>query len=337
MSYNKIGDVQVAQGNLPAALTSYQAGLAIRDRLAKSDPGNADWQRDLSLSYEKVGDVQVAQGNLPAALASYQASLAIFDRLAKSDPGNGGWQRDLSVSYGKIGNVQVAQGNLPAALTSFQAGLAIADRLAKSDPGNAGWQRDLRCRTATSARCRWSRAICRPRLTPFRRASPLRTAWQSPIPAMPTGRATVGVIRQVGDVQKAQGNLPAALNSYQASLRHQGPLGEVRSRQCRLAARSGGFVRQDRRRAGGAGQSAGRADVLSGEPRYHGPLGEVRSRQCRLAARLAVSYDKIGEVQVAQGNLPAALTSYQASLAIVTAWQSPIPAMPAGSTIWRSV
>ena len=72
----KVGDVQVAQGNLPAALTSYQMALAIRDRLTKSDPGNAGWQRDLSVSYNKVGDVQMAQGNLPAALASYQADLA---------------------------------------------------------------------------------------------------------------------------------------------------------------------------------------------------------------------------------------------------------------------
>jgi hypothetical protein len=39
-----------------------QAGLAIADRLAKSNPGNASWQRDLSVSYYKIGDVQVAQG-----------------------------------------------------------------------------------------------------------------------------------------------------------------------------------------------------------------------------------------------------------------------------------
>ncbi len=143
MSYNKVGDVQVAQGNLPAALTSYQAGLAIADRLAKSDASNTGWQRDLSVSYERVGDVQVARDNLPAALTSYQASFAIRDRLAKSDPGNAGWQRDLSISYIKIGDVQKAQGNLPAALTSYQAGLAIFDRLAKSDAGNAGWQRNL--------------------------------------------------------------------------------------------------------------------------------------------------------------------------------------------------
>jgi tetratricopeptide (TPR) repeat protein len=84
----KSGANEVAQGDLPAALTSYEASLAIRERLAKSDPGNALWRRGLSISYERVGDVQVAQGNLPAALTSYEAYLAIAERLAKSDPGN---------------------------------------------------------------------------------------------------------------------------------------------------------------------------------------------------------------------------------------------------------
>jgi hypothetical protein len=54
VSYDKVFDVQVAQGNLPAALKSYQDGLAIADRLAKSDPGNAGWQRDLSVSYANL-------------------------------------------------------------------------------------------------------------------------------------------------------------------------------------------------------------------------------------------------------------------------------------------
>jgi hypothetical protein len=41
--------VQRAQGDLAAALTSYQASLAIRERLAKADPGNAGWQRAILL------------------------------------------------------------------------------------------------------------------------------------------------------------------------------------------------------------------------------------------------------------------------------------------------
>ena len=137
------GDALQTSGNLAAAFTDYQASFEIRDRLAKADPGNAGWQRDLSVSQDNVGDVLVEQGNLPAALTSYQTSLGIRERLAKADPGNAGWQRDLSVSHNKIGDVQVAQGNLPAALTSYQASHEIFERLAKADPGNAGWQRDL--------------------------------------------------------------------------------------------------------------------------------------------------------------------------------------------------
>jgi hypothetical protein len=44
-------------------------------------PGNAEWQRDLSISHERIGDVQRAQGDLPAAVASYRASYGISERL----------------------------------------------------------------------------------------------------------------------------------------------------------------------------------------------------------------------------------------------------------------
>ena len=49
-----IGDVLAAQGNLPAALTAYRDSLAIAERLAAADPGNAGWQRDLSVSLQQA-------------------------------------------------------------------------------------------------------------------------------------------------------------------------------------------------------------------------------------------------------------------------------------------
>ena len=50
-SYDKIGDVLSAQGNLAerAEILSATASPSA-DRLAKADPGNAGWQRDLSVS-----------------------------------------------------------------------------------------------------------------------------------------------------------------------------------------------------------------------------------------------------------------------------------------------
>ena len=80
---NKIGDVRVAQGDLAGALESYRDSLDIADRLAKSDPGNTGWQRDLSVSLDKVGDVQVAQGDLAGALKSFRDSFAIGEQAGE--------------------------------------------------------------------------------------------------------------------------------------------------------------------------------------------------------------------------------------------------------------
>jgi tetratricopeptide (TPR) repeat protein/pimeloyl-ACP methyl ester carboxylesterase len=115
-----LGDIRIARGNLADALKSYRDGLSIAERLAQADPGNAGWQRDLSVSFERVGDVLVAQGNLAEALKSFRGGLAIRERLAQADPGNAGWQRNLSVSFDRVGDVLVAQGNLPVSSSQQQ-------------------------------------------------------------------------------------------------------------------------------------------------------------------------------------------------------------------------
>jgi tetratricopeptide (TPR) repeat protein len=142
-SYDRIGDVLVAQGDLPGALVEFRAGMAIRKALADADAGNAGWRRDLSVSHNNIGDVLVAQGDLPGALGEFRAGMAIARALADADPGHAGWRRDLSVSHNNIGDVLVKQGDLPGALKEFRAGMAIAKALADADPGHAGWRRDL--------------------------------------------------------------------------------------------------------------------------------------------------------------------------------------------------
>ncbi len=132
-SHDRIGDVQRAQGDLAAALTSYQASHDIFERLAKAVPGNAGWQRNLSVSHDRIGDVQQAQGDLAAALTSYQASLAIREHLAKA-PGNAGWQRDLALSYGRLSIIEARQGTRDSALSAFRQGRGIIVRLSQQSP-----------------------------------------------------------------------------------------------------------------------------------------------------------------------------------------------------------
>ena len=131
-----LGDLRVAQGDLPSALATYRKAQAETDRLAKADPNNAGWQRDLSVSQDKIGDVLRAQGNLPAALTSYQASLATRDRLAKADPGNAGWQRDLAISNERIGDMLTRTSQATQAIEAFQRALAIYRELVARNPGD---------------------------------------------------------------------------------------------------------------------------------------------------------------------------------------------------------
>jgi tetratricopeptide (TPR) repeat protein len=218
-SYSRIGDVQVTQGNLPAAMTMYQKSLATAQQLANAEPDEGRWQRDLSLYYNKIGEVEKARHAFPDALKSYQTSLDVIAKLVQAHPDNTDWQRDLSVTQDRVGDAQKAMGHLPDALAAYQAGLAIRDRLAKADPNNAGWQRDLFVSYSDIADVQLQQHDLPAALSSAQQALALvdrlaksdagNTYWQ---------RDLFAVNLKIGDVQSAQGDLAAALSSYQASL-----------------------------------------------------------------------------------------------------------------------
>ena len=79
VSHNKIGDVLVAQGEREEALKSYRASLAIAETLARRDPANTQWQRDLVVSYYKISETVPEE-----AYALLTEALAIVQRLSDS-------------------------------------------------------------------------------------------------------------------------------------------------------------------------------------------------------------------------------------------------------------
>ena len=116
MSYERIGDVRIDEGDRKGALEAYEKALAIRERLAAKDPGNAEWQRAVSVPYERIGDTRRDEGDPKRAREAYEKALAIRQRLAAKDPGNAKWRRDVSVSYDKIGDVRLDEGDRKGAL-----------------------------------------------------------------------------------------------------------------------------------------------------------------------------------------------------------------------------
>ncbi|WP_133512745.1 tetratricopeptide repeat protein [Candidatus Thiosymbion oneisti] len=81
-----LGDVLVAEGNLPAARRAYEDSRDIRKRLAEADPSHAGRQVDLAVSHERMGDMAVRLGRTEAALAAFQAARDIYGRLLARFP-----------------------------------------------------------------------------------------------------------------------------------------------------------------------------------------------------------------------------------------------------------
>ena len=96
--------MKTAQGDLAGALEAYQDGLAIFDRLAKSDPSNAGWQRDLAIGYSKVANIQMKQGRRDYALKALRQGRQIIEQLMRRSPDNPTLRRALTWFESQIGS-----------------------------------------------------------------------------------------------------------------------------------------------------------------------------------------------------------------------------------------
>jgi hypothetical protein len=90
------------QGDLAGALDRYQAGLAIVERLADSDPSNSQWQHDLSVSHTRIGEILETQGHLAGAIAAHEQGLLIMQSLAARLPDHPEFQRALAASQSQL-------------------------------------------------------------------------------------------------------------------------------------------------------------------------------------------------------------------------------------------
>ena len=87
MSYDRVGNVLVAQGKLDEALKAYRDSLAIASASPPPIAAIPVAARSVGV-VQKVGNVLVAQGKLDEALKAYRDSLAIAERLAAADRSN---------------------------------------------------------------------------------------------------------------------------------------------------------------------------------------------------------------------------------------------------------
>jgi tetratricopeptide (TPR) repeat protein len=215
----KLGGVLVALGDLPSALETLKAALAIRLRLSQSDAGNLQWQRDTLVSHQEIARVFIRRGQLEAALESYQAAIGVAERLTGVNPANVQWQRDLGLTHNDIAEVLVTRGRLERALASFRKALAIRTSLADADTANVQFQRDV-----ALSRSQIGDVLARQGNLPLGlRSMNEAHAAISRLATLDQGNARwqhdLSVSKdQIGQMLAERGNLPAALENFRSSL-----------------------------------------------------------------------------------------------------------------------
>ena len=308
----------IAEGLTDEAHADAGEALAIAERLARLDPDNSEWQRDLMVSHNWVGNVRRIRGDPSAALTSFEAALAIAERLARLDPDNTEWQRDLSVSHEKIGDIHDAQGNRAGGLASHEAGQIIRRRLTELDPDNTEWQRGLSISHERIGDGRLSQGDLAGALASHEAGlaiserlaalDPSNTEWQRDL-AIRHGK--------VGDVRDMQGDPAGALAAYEAGLAIAARLTDLDpgntewQRDLSVIHNKIGGVRLSQDDPAGALVSYEAALAIAERLTERDPDNVEWRRD------LSISLARIGDVYLAQGEFAGALAAYEADLAIM--------------------
>jgi tetratricopeptide (TPR) repeat protein len=98
VSYERMGDAQVALGNLHDALSSYLESVAIRHSWATGDlsPDTDRWRHDLALIYSKVAEVFRLSNDPEHALLTLSQAQVIMEGLVKRDPDDPNLKSELA-------------------------------------------------------------------------------------------------------------------------------------------------------------------------------------------------------------------------------------------------
>ncbi|MGE0870368.1 MAG: serine/threonine-protein kinase [Kofleriaceae bacterium] len=141
VALHRVGDVLTEKNQAAAALAEHQAGLAIHQQLAASDPKR---EPDLALSYMAVGEALRRRGEQESALAAYQSALAINEKLVAASPDDERAIQQLAQVSSMVGDLHhETRRDQAAALREQRRALELRERLVALKPSDRRRTRDV--------------------------------------------------------------------------------------------------------------------------------------------------------------------------------------------------
>lgn len=123
-----------------AGRASFNAAIAILEKLVAANPAQATWQRDLAVAYAGLASVS---GEWTTGRDLHQKAVDLQKSVVAKDPSNQALQHDLADMYQGLGAVQFGMGGEKPARTAKVAELEIREKLAEEAPSNATFQHEL--------------------------------------------------------------------------------------------------------------------------------------------------------------------------------------------------
>lgn len=142
-AHNWMSRLRWARQDWEGATDHAQQAMAIAQRLAQKESGNADVQDTLATALIRQAQVFASEDKTDMAEHAYGQAFAIYTTLLEKDPHNAAWLDVLSDLHAELGWIHERTGNLEQALIHHQTNFEISQELVRQGEKIKDWQRDL--------------------------------------------------------------------------------------------------------------------------------------------------------------------------------------------------
>ncbi len=228
-AYQRLATVQgdTTQSNLGLvheAEISNRKAMALFESVAKANPGNFTDQLNLAMAYRWRAFLDIYE---PTGRAEIDRALAVTEPLLRTNPNNLDLEKELAQEYSIRADIQDAVGDRVDAIDSYGKVRGLRQEILNTNPGDIGARRALAKITVLQAHQMG-------RFGSPDEAIRLMNLGIIDFEALAKETKDPGMVREVaaaetrrGDVELIQGNVAAALNDFQSSLRLFEPIAKL--------------------------------------------------------------------------------------------------------------
>ncbi|HUN82662.1 MAG TPA: protein kinase [Phycisphaerae bacterium] len=143
VALNKIADVQGEMGQFDAAMQNYKEARDIAESLARENPSDRQFQRDIIVSYSRIAKVLSVHEKFDEAAVWAEKCVQASRDLCKAEPENLKFLFTLAATLNKLAEIDISLHRNDAARQAYSELMEAMQSVLAKDPHNLQAQRGL--------------------------------------------------------------------------------------------------------------------------------------------------------------------------------------------------